>query len=52
MNVLRFLFVGVIAGWPAGVLVKGGGFGLIGDQAMKAEGEPSSCRPRRWGPAA
>jgi uncharacterized membrane protein YeaQ/YmgE (transglycosylase-associated protein family) len=31
MNVLLFLFVGVIAGWLAGVLVKGGGFGLIGD---------------------
>ena len=31
MNVLLFLLVGVIAGWLAGVLVKGGGFGLIGD---------------------
>ncbi|WP_186697181.1 GlsB/YeaQ/YmgE family stress response membrane protein [Cyanobium sp. NS01] len=31
MNVLWFLLVGVIAGWLAGVLVKGGGFGLIGD---------------------
>ncbi len=31
MNVLWFLVVGVIAGWLAGVLVKGGGFGLIGD---------------------
>lgn len=31
MNVLWFLFVGVIAGWLAGVLVKGGGFGLVGD---------------------
>lgn len=31
MNVLWFLLVGVLAGWLAGVLVKGGGFGLIGD---------------------
>jgi len=31
MNVLWFLLVGVVAGWLAGVLVKGGGFGLIGD---------------------
>ena len=31
MNVIWFLIVGVIAGWLAGVLVKGGGFGLIGD---------------------
>jgi uncharacterized membrane protein YeaQ/YmgE (transglycosylase-associated protein family) len=31
MNVLWFLLVGVIAGWLAGVLVKGGGFGLTGD---------------------
>ncbi|MFZ9566881.1 MAG: GlsB/YeaQ/YmgE family stress response membrane protein [Vulcanococcus sp.] len=31
MNVIGFLIVGVIAGWLAGVLVKGGGFGLFGD---------------------
>ena len=31
MNVLWFLLVGVIAGWLAGILVKGGGFGLVGD---------------------
>lgn len=31
MSFLWFLLVGVIAGWLAGVLVKGGGFGLIGD---------------------
>ena len=28
---LWFLIVGLVAGWLAGVLVKGGGFGLIGD---------------------
>ena len=26
-----WLLVGAIAGWLAGVLVKGGGFGLVGD---------------------
>jgi uncharacterized membrane protein YeaQ/YmgE (transglycosylase-associated protein family) len=31
MNFLLFLVIGVIAGWLAGVLVKGGGFGLVGD---------------------
>lgn len=31
MNVLWFLLVGVIAGWLANVLVKGGGIGLFGD---------------------
>jgi uncharacterized membrane protein YeaQ/YmgE (transglycosylase-associated protein family) len=31
MSVLLFLVVGIVAGWLAGVLVKGGGFGLIGD---------------------
>jgi uncharacterized membrane protein YeaQ/YmgE (transglycosylase-associated protein family) len=31
MDFLWFLIVGVVAGWLAGVLVKGGGFGLVGD---------------------
>ena len=31
MSILWFLVVGLVAGWLAGVLVKGGGFGLIGD---------------------
>jgi uncharacterized membrane protein YeaQ/YmgE (transglycosylase-associated protein family) len=31
MHVLWFLLVGAIAGWLAGVLVRGGGFGLFGD---------------------
>ena len=31
MNLLWFLIVGLVAGWLAGVLVKGGGFGLVGD---------------------
>ena len=31
MDLLWFLLVGLVAGWLAGMLVKGGGFGLIGD---------------------
>jgi uncharacterized membrane protein YeaQ/YmgE (transglycosylase-associated protein family) len=31
MSLLWFLIVGLIAGWLAGMLVKGGGFGLVGD---------------------
>ena len=31
---LWFLIVGVIAGWLAGNIMKGGGFGLIGDLAV------------------
>lgn len=34
MEILWFLVVGLIAGWLAGVLVKGGGFGVVGDLAM------------------
>lgn len=30
-GLLWFLLVGLIAGWLAGVLVKGGGFGVLGD---------------------
>jgi uncharacterized membrane protein YeaQ/YmgE (transglycosylase-associated protein family) len=31
MSLLLFLIVGIVAGWLAGMLVKGGGFGLVGD---------------------
>ena len=30
-GLIIFLIVGAIAGWLAGVVVRGGGFGLIGD---------------------
>lgn len=30
-SLIVFLLVGLIAGWLAGKLVRGGGFGLIGD---------------------
>ena len=30
-TLLIWLIVGAVAGWLAGVIVKGGGFGLVGD---------------------
>jgi uncharacterized membrane protein YeaQ/YmgE (transglycosylase-associated protein family) len=30
-GIIVWLIIGAIAGWLAGLLVKGGGFGLIGD---------------------
>lgn len=31
MNILWFILVGIAAGWLAGLIMKGGGFGIIGD---------------------
>jgi uncharacterized membrane protein YeaQ/YmgE (transglycosylase-associated protein family) len=31
MSILIWIISGIIAGWLAGLIVKGGGFGLIGD---------------------
>jgi uncharacterized membrane protein YeaQ/YmgE (transglycosylase-associated protein family) len=31
MDIVWFLIIGVVAGWLAGQIVKGGGFGLLGD---------------------
>ncbi len=31
MSILWFLLIGLCAGWLAGQIVKGGGFGLLGD---------------------
>lgn len=33
-ELIIFLLVGVVAGWLAGVLIKGGGFGLLGDMVF------------------
>lgn len=33
-NILVWLLVGAIAGWLAGKVVRGGGFGLLGDIAV------------------
>ncbi|WP_018294956.1 GlsB/YeaQ/YmgE family stress response membrane protein [Mariprofundus ferrooxydans] len=34
MNLVIFLLIGAVAGWIAGNLTKGGGFGLIGNMAI------------------
>jgi len=31
MGILSWIVVGLIAGWLAGLVVKGGGFGCVGD---------------------
>lgn len=31
MNIIAWLVVGLIAGWLAGQVMKGGGYGLVGD---------------------
>ncbi|WP_137893135.1 GlsB/YeaQ/YmgE family stress response membrane protein [Ramlibacter sp. 2FC] len=38
MNFIWFLLVGLVAGWLAGQLVKGGGFGLVGDLVVGVVG--------------
>jgi uncharacterized membrane protein YeaQ/YmgE (transglycosylase-associated protein family) len=38
MSFLWFLVVGIVAGWLAGMLVKGGGFGLVGDLVVGVVG--------------
>jgi uncharacterized membrane protein YeaQ/YmgE (transglycosylase-associated protein family) len=30
-TIIIFLLIGAVAGWLAGVVVRGGGFGLVGD---------------------
>jgi uncharacterized membrane protein YeaQ/YmgE (transglycosylase-associated protein family) len=34
MNVIWFLLIGGLAGWIAGLIMKGGGFGILGDIAI------------------
>jgi len=31
MSILSWIIVGLIAGWLAGIVMKGGGYGLVGD---------------------
>ncbi|HEV8195699.1 MAG TPA: GlsB/YeaQ/YmgE family stress response membrane protein [Gemmatimonadales bacterium] len=33
-NVLIFLCIGIVAGWLAGKIMRGGGFGLLGDMIV------------------
>ncbi|CAM5773608.1 membrane protein [Labrys miyagiensis] len=37
-SLLVFLVVGIIAGWLAGLIMSGGGFGLIGDLVVGVVG--------------
>ena len=34
MNLIWFLLIGLIAGWLAGKVMRGGGFGVIGDMIV------------------
>jgi uncharacterized membrane protein YeaQ/YmgE (transglycosylase-associated protein family) len=34
MDILWFILIGLVAGWLAGQLVKGGGFGIVGDLVL------------------
>ena len=44
-SVLAWIVIGAIAGWLAGLLVKGYGFGLIGNIVIGILGAPElSCR--------
>ena len=38
MNLLYFLLVGLIAGWLAGLIMKGSGYGLLGDLVIGVVG--------------
>ncbi len=38
VDFLWFLIIGLVAGWLAGVLMKGGGFGLVGDLVVGVVG--------------
>jgi uncharacterized membrane protein YeaQ/YmgE (transglycosylase-associated protein family) len=31
MDFLYFILIGIVAGWLAGIIMKGGGYGLLGD---------------------
>jgi uncharacterized membrane protein YeaQ/YmgE (transglycosylase-associated protein family) len=38
MNLILFVVVGILAGWLAGRVMRGGGFGLIGDLVVGTVG--------------
>ena len=38
MHILWFLLIGLAAGWLAGVIMKGGGYGLVGDLVIGVVG--------------
>ena len=45
-GLLIFLVIGLIAGWLAGQIMRGGGFGLIGDIVVGVIG---AVRRKIWG---
>lgn len=38
MGILWFILIGIAAGWLAGQIMKGGGFGLVGDLVVGVVG--------------
>ncbi|MCB1990490.1 MAG: GlsB/YeaQ/YmgE family stress response membrane protein [Geminicoccaceae bacterium] len=38
MGIVLFLLIGILAGWIAGKLIQGGGFGLIGNMVVGVVG--------------
>lgn len=34
MSILAFLLLGLVAGWLAGMVMRGGGYGIIGDMIV------------------
>lgn len=34
MSIVWFILIGIAAGWLAGVIMKGGGYGLVGDLVL------------------
>ncbi|KPK55332.1 MAG: hypothetical protein AMS22_04705 [Thiotrichales bacterium SG8_50] len=38
IGLVAFLFIGIVAGWLAGKLTRGGGFGLIGNMVVGVVG--------------
>ena len=42
-NLIAFLLIGAVAGWLAGLLMRGGGFGLLGNIFVGIIGAPSSA---------
>ena len=38
MSILVFLLVGIIAGWITGLLMKGSGYGIVGDMVLGVVG--------------
>jgi uncharacterized membrane protein YeaQ/YmgE (transglycosylase-associated protein family) len=44
-GLIVIILVGIVAGWLAGQLMHGGGFGLIGDLIVGILGSATGCSP-------